>query len=227
MAELAPASTDGKKTLAEYVQQRIREAILTQELEPGDRIDQNQIAEKLDVSLAPVREALRALESEGLVNVIPRRGVFVTRLSITDLNNLYFARALLEGETIYHAVTYLTKTDFDILRALMDQMQNAASHNDVNAYIPLNRDFHLRIYAALENQHLLQMIQQLWERSELYRYQYMFNIHNNERIQREHEAIFDACLRRDQAAAKAHAIGHIEGTQQELSRFFAGRLGAD
>lgn len=224
MVDWPSQSLDGKKTLAEYVQQHIRKAILTQELQPGDRVDQNQIAEKLDVSLAPVREALRALESEGLVNIIPRRGAFVTQLSIADLNNLYFARALIEGETIYHAVSYLTKTDFDVMKTLIEQMQQAANANDVNAYIPLNREFHLRIYAALENQHLLQIIQQLWERSELYRYQYMFIIHNNERIHREHQAIFDACLRRDQAAAKVHAVGHIEGTQHELSKFFAERL---
>jgi DNA-binding GntR family transcriptional regulator len=227
MAGLLSAADDGKLTLAEHVQQRIREAILKQDLKPGDRVDQNQMAEKLEVSLAPVREALRALEAEGLVNIIPRRGAFVTQISITDLNNLYFARALLEGETIYHAVLYLTKTDFDVLQMLVDRMQQVAEANDVNTYIPLNREFHLRIYTALENQHLLQMIQQLWERSELYRYQYMFIQHDNERIHREHQAILDACLKRDQATAKAAAIEHIEGTQRELNRFFVERLDHD
>ncbi len=224
MAGSLSPTDNGSQTLAEHVQQRIREAILKQELEPGDRVDQTQIAEKLAVSLAPVREALRALEAEGLVNIIPRRGAFVTHISLTDLNNLYFARALLEGETIYHAVSYLTKSDFDDLQSLVKRLEDTANTNDVNAYIPLNREFHLRIYGALENQHLLQMIQQLWERSERYRYQYMFVIHNNERIHREHLAILDACLQRDAPAAKAAAVKHIEGTQAELNHFFAERL---
>lgn len=224
MARAFSPSDDNNKTLTEQVQQRIREAILTQALEPGDRVDQNQIAEMLDVSLAPVREALRALEAEGLVNIIPRRGAFVTQISLADLKNLYFARALIEGETIYHAVQYLTKTDFDVLQTLVAQMQQVANANDVSAYIRQNREFHLRIYAALENPHLLQMIQQLWERSELYRYQYMYRIHNNARIHREHQAILDACLKRDQAAARTAAVDHITGTQQELIRFFTKRL---
>ncbi len=218
------SNNDGRQTLAEHVQRRIREAILTQDFEPGERIDQNQIADKLSVSVAPVREALRLLEAEGLVKIIPRRGAFVTEISITDLNNLYFARKLLEGETIAQAVMYLTKTDFDALQTLISQLEQAANANDVNNYIPLNREFHMRIYSALQNPHLLQMIQQLWERSELYRYQYMLVIHNNERIHREHLAILDACLRRDQAAAKEAAVSHIEGTQTELNQFFAERL---
>jgi DNA-binding GntR family transcriptional regulator len=225
MTDLRALSADAKRTLAEHVQQHLRAAILTQTLQPGDRLDQNQIAEQLNVSLAPVREALRVLEAEGLVQIIPRRGAFVTRVSIADLNNLYFARALLEGETIYHAVLYLTKSDYDVLQQLIDRLQQAADSNEVDAYIPLNREFHLRIYNALQNPHLSQMIQQLWERSELYRYQYMFIAHDNARIHREHLAILDACLRRDQAAAKAAAMAHIEGTQRELERFFAKRLG--
>ena len=207
---------NNRKTLSSQVYDRIRRAILTRALKPGTRIDQNQVAENLNVSLAPVREALKELGAEGLVTIIPRRGAFVTEISMTDLDELYFARALIEGETIYHAVPHLSPAYLQNLQVLVDHMNEVALAEDVHQYIALNREFHLRIYTPLNNQHLLQTIRNLWERSELYRYQYMFLIHNVERIHAEHQAILDACKRGDQAAARQAAIDHIRNTQQEL-----------
>src|SRR5690349_2878655 len=99
---------DSRRTLAAQVQERVREAILKQTLKPGERIDQNKLADELRVSMAPLREALKDLEAEGLVTIYPRRGAFVTEMSVDDLDKLYFARALIEGETIYNAVPRLT-----------------------------------------------------------------------------------------------------------------------
>jgi DNA-binding GntR family transcriptional regulator len=209
---------DGRKTLAAHVHERIRDAILTRTFAPGMRLDQIQLAESLNVSLAPVREALKSLEAEGLVTIIPRRGAFVTESSIVDLDELYFARALIEGETIYHAVPNLTEQDIRDLQELVSQMKQAADQ-EVSSYIHLNREFHLRIYSALNNQHLLQVIRNLWERSELYRYRYMLGVHNTERVHAEHEAILNACQRGDQAGAREAAVMHIRNTQQELHEY--------
>jgi DNA-binding GntR family transcriptional regulator len=211
---------DGRKTLASKVHERIREAILTQVLKPGTRIDQNQMAEYLNVSLAPVREALKGLEAEGLVTIVPRRGAFVTEVSLSDLNELYFARALLEGETIYHAVEYLSDAELNELQKLIDRMKRVDEGGEVGTYIALNREFHLRIYSALNNQHLLMMIRNLWERSELYRYHYMLIPHEKERVHREHQAILDACRQRDRDAAREAAASHIRRTQFELTEYF-------
>lgn len=210
---------DGRKTLASKVHERIREAILTRALKPGMRIDQNQMAEYLNVSLAPVREALKGLEAEGLVTIVPRRGAFVTEVSLTDLEELYFARALLEGETIYHAVVHVSEADLNDLQDLIDRMKHVDEGGEVSTYIALNREFHLRIYTALNNQHLLTMIRNLWERSELYRYHYMMIAHDKERVHREHQSILDACRRRDQAGAREAAAHHIHQTQVELTEY--------
>lgn len=203
-------------TLAAHVSKRIRDAILTQALRPGARIDQNQIAASLNVSLAPVREALKGLEAEGFVTILPRRGAFVANASIANLDELYFARALIEGETIYQAVPHLMDNDLKSLQQLIERMKQNSADGDINTYIMLNREFHLGIYRVLDNQTLIQIIQNLWERSELYRYRYMFITHNPQRVHREHQIILDACVRRDPVGAREAAIKHIQQTQHEL-----------
>ena len=92
------AIEDNKKTISAMVQERIRDAILSGMLEAGSRLDQNQLADDLNVSLVPVREALKKLEGEGFVQIIPRRGAFVTKSSLDDMEDLYFTRSLLEGQ---------------------------------------------------------------------------------------------------------------------------------
>src|SRR3954471_1428697 len=126
---------DDRRTLAAQVQERVREAILKQRLKPGDRIDQNKLADELGVSMAPVREALKGLEAEGLVTIQPRRGAFVVEVSISDMDKLYFTRGLIEGEAIYHAVPYLTDTHFAELQEMIDAMRRATSVNDITTYI--------------------------------------------------------------------------------------------
>ena len=209
---------NGNKTLAAHVQERIREAILTGKLQPGARIDQNQVAASLNVSLAPVREALKGLEAEGFVKIYPRRGAFVATMSITDLDEIYDARALIEGETIFQATPHLTEERLAELQKLVERMKQVSANGDVNAYIALNREFHLGIYSVLGNQTLLQVIYNLWQRSELYRYRYMFVTHDPERVHLEHQGILDTCRKRDQQAAREAAMMHIRGTQQELHK---------
>lgn len=207
---------DSRRTLAAQVQERVREAILKQTLHPGERIDQNKLADELQVSMAPVREALKGLEAEGLVTIQPRRGAFVVEVSISDMDELYFTRRLIEGEAIYHAIPNLTEADFDNMQGMINAMRQATDDGNVNVYIGLNRQFHLCIYNALNNQHLLQVIQMLWERSELYRYRYMFVTRDHERIHQEHEGILEACRLRDADLAKQRAKDHIYLTQHAL-----------
>jgi len=207
---------DSRRTLAAQVQERIREAILKQTLKAGERIDQNKLAEELQVSMAPIREALKGLEAEGLVTIQPRRGAFVVEVSITDLDKLYFTRSLIEGEAIYHAIPLLTEADFTELQEMIDAMRRATDIDDISTYISLNHQFHVRIYNVLDNPHLLQVIQTLWERSELYRFRYMFMTRDRESIHQEHEGILEACRKRDQKLAKERAQEHITLTQRGL-----------
>jgi DNA-binding GntR family transcriptional regulator len=213
---------DTRRTLAAQVQERIREAILKQLLRPAEHIDQNKLADDLQVSMATVREALKGLEAEGLVNIQPRRGAFVVEVSIADMDELYFTRQLIEGEAIYHAVPLMTNADFASLEKMIAAMRQATDADNVNSYIALNRDFHLCIYNAVGNKHLIQVIRTLWDHSELYRYRYMFVTRDHERIHLEHQGILDACRQRDQALARERARQHIHLTQRELDEQLRG-----
>src|SRR5258708_1996652 len=106
---------DNKKTIAAIVRERIREAILSGELVPGSRLDQAQLAADLEVSLVPVREALKALDAEGFVKIVPRRGAFVADTSIKDIDDLYLSREILEGQTAFNAAEHLTDSNLKTL----------------------------------------------------------------------------------------------------------------
>lgn len=215
---LAPIE-DSRKTLSAQVHERIRDAILKRLIKPGARIDQNQLADNLGVSIVPVREALKRLEVEGLVSIVPRRGAFVTEISLTHLDDLYYARALIEGEAVFQAVPKLRDEDFTVMGAMIEQMQAMTDANDVSGYITLNRKFHTHIYAALNNQHLMQIIQNLLDRSELYRYRYMYTTRDVAVVHQEHRAILDACIRRDPAAARYAAVQHIQHAQRAIHEY--------
>lgn len=218
---------DSRKTLAAQVAERIRQAILNRTLTPGSRINQYQLAEDLNVSLVPVREALKTLEAEGLVTITPRRGAFVTEISLDDLDELYFARRLIEGEAITLAINKLSDTDFEALRSLMDEMRRATQAGDIHTFMTRNREYHMHIYGVMGNRHLLQVIESLWERSELYRYRFMFVLQNADAIHREHDAIYAALRDGDAAHARVLAQDHIwhtrNGIHQQLAHEFSAR----
>src|SRR5690606_18431475 len=121
---------DSKKTVTAMVQERVRQAILDGILPAGSRIDQNQLAADLNVSLVPVREALKMLEGEGFVQIIPRRGAFITEASIPDMEDLYFTRQLLEGQAAYHAAEKLTDDHIRQLEEYYELMEKALEQHD-------------------------------------------------------------------------------------------------
>jgi DNA-binding GntR family transcriptional regulator len=110
----------------------------------------------------------------------------------------------------------LNQDHFVKLHDLIDQMKACTQAEDFKQFMTLNRRFHLTIYEALDNQHLLQTIISLWERSELYRYRYVLVLHNAENVHREHEGILRACEASDSILAKQLAMQHIRHTQQWL-----------
>jgi DNA-binding GntR family transcriptional regulator len=203
---------DSKKTVAAIVQDRIRQAIFDNVLPAGSRIDQNQLATDLHVSLVPLREALKALESEGFVRIIPRRGAFVTETSYADMEDLYFTRQILEGQAAMHAAARLTPADLEQLDALCVGMKMALTDGDRAEFLRLNRDFHMTIYAASGSRYLLNMIRSLWTLSERYRYHYIYIANHGEQIIAEHEAIRLACHAGDAHCLQAAILSHMQQT---------------
>jgi DNA-binding GntR family transcriptional regulator len=207
-----PAITDSMKTVSGIAQERIRDAILRGTLLPGSRIDQNQLAQELNTSLIPVREALKKLESEGFVQIIPRRGAFVVDISLTDLEHLYHARQIIEGQAAYLAAPRLNDSDLTQLADIALQLQKALNRDDYEKFTRLNQAFHFVIYNAAGNKYLVEMISGLWELAERYRYRYQFVKGQHDLINAEHQAILEAAQNHDAERLQMMIEQHIQQT---------------
>jgi DNA-binding GntR family transcriptional regulator len=203
---------DSNKTISNLAQERIREAILEGILTPGRRIDQTQLARDLNTSLVPVREALKKLEAEGFVQIIPRRGAFVTETSINDMEDLYFARGILEGQAGYHAATKLTDSQIKQLDTLHRKIGASLEAHNYAEFTDLNRQFHFLIYDAAGSTYLSNMISGLWELAERYRYRYVLFKDQAAVIQAEHQAILNACHAHDSKALREAIVFHMNQT---------------
>jgi DNA-binding GntR family transcriptional regulator len=214
---------DNRKTIAAVVQERIREAILNGVLVGGSRIDQNQLAHDLNVSLVPVREALKKLEGEGFVRIIPRRGAFVSQTSLEDIEDLYFTRSLLEGQAAYHAAEKLTDANIADLDRLMREMSEALEQGDSSRFMQCNREFHFIIYDSVDSKYLSDLISGLWDLAERYRYRYMLLKGAGPIIQSEHQAILDACHARDRRALREATMNHMNQTLEGVRSYLVTR----
>jgi DNA-binding GntR family transcriptional regulator len=210
---------DNSKTIAHLTQERIRSAILEGILTAGTRIDQNQLARDLNVSLVPVREALKKLESEGFVQIIPRRGAFVTNTSIKDMEDLYFARSIIEGQAGYHAAPNLTENILAQLDSLHLKMGEALERHEYTEFTQLNRQFHFLIYDAAGSVYVSNMIASLWDLAERYRYRYVFFRDQTVVIQAEHQAILEACHAHDSKMLRETIIYHMNQTLNGIRSF--------
>jgi DNA-binding GntR family transcriptional regulator len=159
-----------------------------------------------------VREALKKLEGEGFVQIVPRRGAFVTETSLDDMQDLYFTRSLLEGQAAYHAAERLSDDDLARLDHLMTEMTEAMAAHDYNGFMQANRRFHFIIYDATGSRYLSNMIHSLWDLAERYRYRYMFLKDQAAVIQDEHQEILDACHAHDRKRLRDAIVYHMNQT---------------
>jgi DNA-binding GntR family transcriptional regulator len=203
-------------TLSDFIRTHIRDAILAGEYAIGTKIDQQGIADQLGVSIIPVRESLRQLQAEGLVENHPHRGVFVTELSLSDLHDLYVVRETLEELATQLAVPRLADTHLTALDEKIAAMDAATQRNDFNALFDLNRDFHFALYNLCGNATLIQMIESLWDRSTVYRRMYTFMPDRAKQALEEHKAIVEACRAREPVRAGSAVRENVQQTTRGI-----------
>lgn len=133
---------DDRSTLHKRVVSRLREAILKGEFEPGERLVQDELAEAMGVSRMPIREALRQLEIEGLVTLVPHKGAIVTPVTAEDIEEIYHLRAVLEPIAVERSLPNLTEEDKRTLRQLADDMEKSALNEDAEKFVQKNAEFH-------------------------------------------------------------------------------------
>ncbi len=197
------------RLLSQHVAQALREAIGRGALPPGARVVEQHLAEQLDVSRAPVRDALRALVGEGLITLTPHRGAIVTPISRQLISDVFDVRAALEGLAARHAAPRISDADLDTLRQLTADMQAAAAATDRYTLTNLDVAFHRTICAACERPVLLASLEVINGRR-------MLLINASEyavpltTVPPRHTPILEALEHHDPVAAEAAARAHVE-----------------
>jgi DNA-binding GntR family transcriptional regulator len=199
-------ATSRPLTSQEVVQQ-IRQAIMTGKLRPGEWVRQLDLAEKLNVSSVPVREALKTLEAERQVTYQPNRGYTVIQLSVGELEELYLIRSLLETEAARQAVPKFDAELIQHLEALVARMDEFIESGDVVRYTEANRNFHLSQFERAGLPMLYHLIEVLWQNSEAYR-SAIFSRDWGQRARRDHRAILEACKSKEVARVIAAQDKH-------------------
>ena len=206
--------------LRDVVFNTLRDAILTGKLVPGERLMETQLAEKLGVSRTPVREALRMLELENLVELVPRKGAQVLDMSEKDIVNILEVRSALEGLATSVACKKMSKEDLQQLKNMEVDFEKAVAENDVEHFVDIDEDFHDLIFAATENDKLINIFRNL--RIQLYRYR-MAQAKNNETsmstIVAHHRSIIRAIENHDAEEGASIAQGHIKYQTESILRF--------
>src|SRR6185437_616862 len=169
------------------------------------------------VSIIPVRESLRQLEAEGLVEKRPYRGAFVAELSMTELMDIYVTREALEDLATRLAVVRMTPETLDNLESLIAEMESATAAGDRAALFDLNASFHFTLYTASQNTILCQLIESLWDRSTVYRRRFTFMPERAGRALAEHQEILAACRRGDEEAAGRAVRENVAQTTRAIS----------
>lgn len=194
---------------AETVAARLREAISDGRLEAGQKLDLNDLARLLHVSRMPVRDAVKLLESEGLVQIFPHRGVEVSRLNQADIEELFGLREVLEQKAVRRAVDRFTQTDLDAMATILRDMDTLA--DDEERWLQLNARFHAVLNGASGWPRLIEMINMLRNNVERYVRSYVVN-QGRARPQAQHWALYEACKNRDADAACKVIAEHLRDT---------------
>lgn len=211
-----PTRPDGHGAAGLRVADALRSAILDGDWAPGDRIRQEDLAERYGASRVPVREALRTLESEGLVTLVANTGAWVAEISLAECEEMYQLRERIEPLLLRFNAPLVPDDELARLEELATAMETA----DVEEFLALDRDFHLSCYAFAPTSVLHDLAVQLWNRTQHYRRAFtrVFRAEGDRSAHHDHHLIVAALRRRDAEEAERVLAGHIRRTRLELER---------
>lgn len=214
--KLAPIQLDSYQPLREVVCETLRDAIRKGVLKPGERLMEIQLAEELGVSRTPVREAIRKLELEGYVIMMPRRGTYVANLSIRDVNEVFEIRTSLDSLASGLAAERITDEELERLQRLLVAIGGYIEANDMEKIVETDTEFHDLLYQASRNSRLVGIIFNLREQLTRFRSTSMSFPGRLKATLEEHRRIVEAIAQGDVQEAQAAAEYHMEKSEQTL-----------
>jgi len=210
MSPSATVVSLGSEVLHLAVAQRLRAMIVEGELAAGEKLNERELAERLNVSRTPLREALKLLTAEGLVEHLPNRGAIVVQLSADDLTHAFEVMAALEGLSGELACVRISDEELAELSALNFEMRAHHARRDLSAYYRVNAAIHRAINRAARNPVLAQIYDRLNARLQALRFRSNFDGDKWDVAVREHDAMIEALIRRDGARLREILTEHLQ-----------------
>lgn len=204
--------------LRDVVFNTLRRSILTGELKPGERLMEIHLADKLGVSRTPIREAIRKLELEGLVTMIPRRGAEVAQITEKHLRDVLEVRRALDALAVELACERITDAELESLKDACDNFEKETKQGNANRLAGADVAFHDIILNASGNERLVQMISNLSQQMYRYRLEYVKDETSYERLIAEHVAIYEAIRDRNGRAGAEAIKNHIDNQEKAVIR---------
>ena len=209
-----------KQSLSKSIFNLLRTRILNDEYDKGDKLNELALSKELHISRTPVREALKELESEGLVESIPNRGVFVKGFSPRDIDDLFEIRVMLEGLSIRLAIERMDEAHLKHIQEIFELMEYYTYKQNFEKINQLNIEFHEAIYSATQSQYLEQLL------SDVHFYVSVTSRHSIMRYERletalaEHKEILDVIIKGDKQQAVKVIQNHIRTTQNLVRKYY-------
>ncbi|MGI6550907.1 MAG: GntR family transcriptional regulator [Syntrophomonadales bacterium] len=213
---LIPIKLDNYQPLRELVFEALRDAIIKGILKPGERLMEVQLAEELGVSRTPVREAIRKLELEDLVVMIPRKGAYISGISMKDIADVFEVRAAVEALAAGLAAERITDEELEELERILVKKAEIIEANDLDRLVEIDTQFHECLYQASRNAKLVQIINNLSEQIHRFRSTSLASPGRMKEALEEHRKIVEAISERNIALAQSLAQEHIENAENRM-----------
>ena len=213
---LQPIRLDAYKPLREIVSDALRQAIRDGILPPGERLMEIPLAEELGVSRTPIREAIRILEQEGLIVMIPRRGTYVADMSLKDITEVFELRSILEELAAELAAERITNEEIEALEQHLVEIGNYMNEKNLDKVVQADILFHEILYKASRNDRLVEMIHNLREQTLRFRTLSMSQTGRLAKTWDEHRQLVEAISDRDVERARQIARIHMEESEKTL-----------
>lgn len=204
--------------LRDVVFKTLRQAILTGELKPGERLMEIHLANKLGVSRTPIREAIRQLELEGLVIMVPRKGAMVASITQKSMTDVLEVRLALEKLAVSLASERITEEQKQKLKDALLNFEEKTGNGDASEIAKADVAFHDVIFEATGNMRLGQLVNNLAEQMYRYRFEYIKDESGHNRLIKEHRRIYDAIVSGNAEDATTEISIHIKNQEESIIR---------
>ncbi|MBT8360023.1 MAG: GntR family transcriptional regulator [Desulfobacterales bacterium] len=204
------------QSLRSVIYDQLEDMILTGVLAPGERINESKLSVALKVSRAPIREACRQLEKHGMVQIIPRRGTFVTKIEVSDVKELYDIRASLESLAAEKSATNATPKEQQEFQDILETMKEAIKADDAKHYFKANMIFHRKIVLTSRNANLESLIEGIYNKASLYRRTNLSALDRMSISYKQHKDIYKAILAGNPMEASTQMKHHVIDARDAL-----------